>query len=462
MKIKSKLLLALLSVSLVPMVLGAIFSYYNSKNSLTNSIVNHLKSVSSIQHARIHAIVSRNLERLSLVASRTQLRISLAGVLDNGSRKDYEKLGLILADALASIDDFVGIDVYSPAGIVVASSDPTLVGKKHFDQAFFDRCRKKKTADYFFRDREGNLRLYLSGPLFLDKRLVGVIVIESRVENILSLVQDYSGIGQTGETLIVKRNNVGDPVFLLPTRFGGSEAVGRVLSKEKNYAANYAFAGEKVLVDCIDYREQPVLAIGRHIEATGWGMVVKIDKDEAYASVNSLRQVSVLMVLLAVVVVLVMALYIAVGFSAPIDYLAKVAEKIAGGDLNHKAVVASDDEVGVLARSFNKMVDSLLQTSADLEGKVDELRAEVVAHEQSESEKERVIGELQGALAEIKTLKGIVPICASCKKIRDDQGFWSHLESYLSAHSEAEFSHGICPDCAKTLYPEIKLPNDKK
>jgi uncharacterized membrane protein (UPF0182 family) len=71
------------------------------------------------------------------------------------------------------------------------------------------------------------------------------------------------------------------------------------------------------------------------------------------------------------------------------------------------------------------------------------------------NEKEDIIGELRSALAEIKTLKGIIPICASCKKIRDDRGYWNRLELYISEHSDAEFSHGICPDCAGRLYPDL-------
>ena len=65
------------------------------------------------------------------------------------------------------------------------------------------------------------------------------------------------------------------------------------------------------------------------------------------------------------------------------------------------------------------------------------------------------IDELQRALSEIKTLRGIVPICASCKKIRDDAGFWQQVEVYVHDHSEAEFSHGICPECMKRLYPQF-------
>ena len=62
--------------------------------------------------------------------------------------------------------------------------------------------------------------------------------------------------------------------------------------------------------------------------------------------------------------------------------------------------------------------------------------------------------DLQKALAEIKTLRGIIPICANCKKIRDDKGFWNQLEAFIHEHSDAEFSHGICPQCAAELYPE--------
>ncbi|MCF6246644.1 MAG: PAS domain S-box protein [Desulfobacula sp.] len=72
-----------------------------------------------------------------------------------------------------------------------------------------------------------------------------------------------------------------------------------------------------------------------------------------------------------------------------------------------------------------------------------------------EKEKEQLILNLKTALDEIKTLKGIVPICANCKKIRDGKGHWNHLETYIQKHSKAEFSHGICPDCVKTLYPGL-------
>jgi response regulator RpfG family c-di-GMP phosphodiesterase len=63
--------------------------------------------------------------------------------------------------------------------------------------------------------------------------------------------------------------------------------------------------------------------------------------------------------------------------------------------------------------------------------------------------------ELQKAMDEIKTLRGFIPICASCKRIRNDEGYWEQIESYISSHSDAKFSHGCCEECARKLYPEL-------
>ena len=74
---------------------------------------------------------------------------------------------------------------------------------------------------------------------------------------------------------------------------------------------------------------------------------------------------------------------------------------------------------------------------------------------QQKRELERKNKELKEALDTIKTLHGILPICSNCKKIRDDKGSWSQVEEYIGKHSEAQFSHGICPECARKLYPEF-------
>lgn len=96
------------------------------------------------------------------------------------------------------------------------------------------------------------------------------------------------------------------------------------------------------------------------------------------------------------------------------------------------------------------------EKSASLHAKVIQCEREISDRLRVEKDRERLIGELQNALAEVKRLSGLLPICVNCKKIRNDEGYWEQVESYIRKHSEAEFSHGICPECAKVLYPEFK------
>ena len=81
--------------------------------------------------------------------------------------------------------------------------------------------------------------------------------------------------------------------------------------------------------------------------------------------------------------------------------------------------------------------------------------------EESLEERDLLISQLRDALAKVKTLSGLVPICAACKSVRDDQGYWKNIETFIRNHSEAEFTHLVCPTCAKKLYPGIDLYPDE-
>jgi len=135
---------------------------------------------------------------------------------------------------------------------------------------------------------------------------------------------------------------------------------------------------------------------------------------------------------------LVVGMMAAIGFSRvitrPLLKLAGAAETFGRGEEQQPIEVESEDEVGELAHVLNGMMASRKQAAAD---------------------QARLIEELRRTLGEVKTLRGLLPICSSCKKIRRDQGSWQQIESYIREHSDAEFSHSLCPECAKTLYPEI-------
>ena len=93
--------------------------------------------------------------------------------------------------------------------------------------------------------------------------------------------------------------------------------------------------------------------------------------------------------------------------------------------------------------------DSLLQAMTDMGIKI----GQFIERQQAEEQRERLVQELQAAMSNVKILSGLLPICSSCHKIRDDKGYWNTLEIYIAENSEADFSHGICQDCARRLYP---------
>ena len=105
----------------------------------------------------------------------------------------------------------------------------------------------------------------------------------------------------------------------------------------------------------------------------------------------------------------------------------------------------------------NRPVLAILKQVAEIKKELSLAQREIERRKALEKEREKLIGELQQALSEIKTLQGFLPICANCKKIRDDEGYWQQIEAYIEDRSNAQFSHSICPECAKKLYPELNL-----
>jgi hypothetical protein len=111
------------------------------------------------------------------------------------------------------------------------------------------------------------------------------------------------------------------------------------------------------------------------------------------------------------------------------------------------------DKVGIKVE--HRPVLAILKEVAEIKVELNTAQQEIERRKQIEIEKEQLISELQQALTEVKTLRGFLPICANCKKIRDDEGYWQQIEKYIQERSEAKFSHAICPECTKILYPEL-------
>jgi PAS domain S-box-containing protein len=96
----------------------------------------------------------------------------------------------------------------------------------------------------------------------------------------------------------------------------------------------------------------------------------------------------------------------------------------------------------------------VIERTTELSRLNEQLQKDIAGRKLAEQVREKLILELKDALAKIKTLTGLIPICAWCKKIRDDKGYWKKVETYIREHSDASFTHGICPDCLKKESPE--------
>jgi CheY-like chemotaxis protein len=107
-------------------------------------------------------------------------------------------------------------------------------------------------------------------------------------------------------------------------------------------------------------------------------------------------------------------------------------------------------------RRMEELESRVAERTAELAKTNAALQAENTARKQTVVERDHLIQALQKALANVKALSGLLPICAGCKKIRDDKGYWSQVECYIQEHSEAKFTHGLCPDCIKKWYPELE------
>jgi len=241
-------------------------------------------------------------------------------------------------------------------------------------------------------------------------RVIGALVYRMDSERYLfPLIRSWPTDSPSAESLLVTQDGA-EVLFLndLRHRKGPPMAL-RWSASDPDLVAAKAVRGARGIAEGLDYRGIPVLASIEEVRGTPWILVAKIDKAEAEASLRDF-------------------LWIYLAF------------------LLGAAAIA-----GLTARSWWRGVQE-----AALRREHERTKQYLSALKMAEAEREKLIESLTHALDDVKTLRGIVPICASCKRIRDDAGYWSQVETYVARHTEAQFSHGCCPECAKKLYPEYE------
>ncbi|MCP4221359.1 MAG: DUF3365 domain-containing protein [bacterium] len=159
----------------------------------------------------------------------------------------------------------------------------------------------------------------------------------------------------------------------------------------------------------------------------------------------------------------------------PLKHILHKTKQIADNEkyIGEEITSAPGKELYALTSAFNSMSQRLRRHIGGLDEEVNQrtmalsktnalLKDEIGIRKQSENEKEALIGKLENALHEIKTLRGILPLCSYCKKIRKENGEWEPVDVYIYTHSEADVSHSICPDCMKANHPNVKTGKKTK
>ncbi|MCK5265794.1 MAG: HAMP domain-containing protein, partial [Candidatus Thorarchaeota archaeon] len=266
-------------------------------------------------------------------------------------------------------------------GIVLASTNISSQGLDLGDKDYIIRGLTKKVADAFYINKNGTIMTHLVGPLpsTSNDTTIGIILIDYYPTDLFAVFQDYTGLGSTGETLVAKRDENGDALFISRLRHMPQALLNLTLSKDDLSAPiTQALLGvEDTFTEAYDYLDNPVIAVTRYLPELDWGIVVKIDVAEAYALMYQTVTSQIITSILSSVIILAIGFVIARAVTEPISTLIEAATKISEGNLSYRADVSSGDEMEILADSVNIMADILVNSNIELEKRVEERTKEL-------------------------------------------------------------------------------------
>lgn len=378
MSIRTKLIVAFMVFSIIPMGFVALHLYREATSRILSTTGEHFEALAKLKSDEITRYFDQ--VKIDLVSAQdfVVLRSNIPTLLSLRDRpndpryrtaKKMLDIQIIKYATDHHIDD---IDILSPDGTVIYSKDSD--DTEHIEKethSVATLLREGKNGTYFtdvFRKMEKGTSvdfMLASAPLYdLQGKFVGVIVFELNLNTFFEHIQTTTGLGKSGETLIVKR--VGDTVrYLNPLRHKLDPSSGPVkMGDQRAIPAQLAASGQNGSGITYDYRGVEVVAAWRTIPAAAWGIVVKTDAVEAFAPVIGLRDDLLAAGALAFTLGMLFSLWLAHSMSQPIRALQKAAEELGHGNLEYQVPVESNDEIGQLSRTFNRMVLNLKEITA--------------------------------------------------------------------------------------------------
>jgi diguanylate cyclase (GGDEF)-like protein len=374
MTIRTKLILALMIFSIIPMGFVALHLYRHATTGIQEATIKHLDELATLKSNEIIRYIDQ--VRIDLITAQdfVALRVNtpiLAALNEQRDDPRYiaaRRMIEIQTVKYASDHHINDIDILSSDGTVLYSDD--MDDMEHIERETHSvsaLLREGQKGIYFtevFRKRENGTSLYYmfaSAPLNdLKGKFIGIIVFELNLNRFFERIQATTGLGGSGETLIGKRT--GDSVhFLNPLRHASDSTPAPVikLGDARGVPVQLAASGQSGSGIGIDYRGVEVVAAWRYIPAVAWGIVVKTDSSEAYSPMIELRNDLLAAGALAFAFGMIFSLWLAHSMSRPIRALQKGAEELGRGNLEYQVPISSNDEIGLLSQTFNQMAVNL-------------------------------------------------------------------------------------------------------
>lgn len=353
MKISQKLIILFLLMALIPILAIGAFSYYNTQQALNQQITVQLGNTLTRQSNKITELIQKDLTKLSLFAAYGTVRNLLGDYDRTRSAATARQLSTLVTTLRLDDRSIRRVHVLDTAGKIVSSSDARFIGRDYRDTAVFKAGSKAADVSMFFKDIDGVLGHYLTSPITVNGKPVGVAILEQQADSYAQVTHDYVDVGKTGETFLVGKNDEGETMYLTALRFKEEAA----LTAYKPYGSG---------AQARDYRDHPVVLKTAELSDTGWKVGVKMDQAEVYAPVTQLRNLTLGIIAVTTVAVFFIGWYFSHYITAPIKRFTDVVMRIRGGDMALRVQVESKDEIGVLGTAFNEMTNNLVESRARL------------------------------------------------------------------------------------------------
>jgi len=366
MDIRTKLVFAFVAASLGAMLALGAFSYDATRSLLRRIALRQLEAVAESKKQDLERVIVGWRDRVQLVTSRTSLRESLRDFKSDGDEAHLDRMEHILDDAIRSTRALRGISIYGADGVFVTSSGVDLGERERLRPAVFMWAEEPVVFENVSLDPDEGLLVTFVSPMRIAGVLVGAAKVRLSAQELIDVTRDYTGLGETGETLMARRTEAGDALVLNPLRHGPADPARRTVGQDREGDPILeAVQGTESLhhEGTYDYRGEQVWAATRYLEEFGWGVVVKVDAHEELTAIRELRETLVRLGLSLSAFAIVAGTLFGFYISRPIRELAEVARRIGAGEHKLRAPEDGQDEVAFLARTFNAMADELVRTN---------------------------------------------------------------------------------------------------